>query len=268
MEAITDYIHRIDPDFIHLLKAGSLLLFCALVFGLIGRFIFGKRSVLNSSISSAIGIIFVLALTVVLRGYVPELSQYLPPLPFTHFSEENLIIFTFSGTDYTVICSQVLSMIILSFLVNIINGWLPTGKHMISWIFLRILTVLLAFTLHLVVVVLFNIYLPQGIVTYAPSVLLLLLILMMVTGALKFLVGALMATVNPLIAALYTFFFAHKIGKQISKSVLTTGILALVTLLLHKLGLEILSIDLEILPAYLPFMVLLTLMWYLVGHIL
>lgn len=268
METITNFFRNLDPNLLPLLKAGTLLLMSALLLGFIVRFIFGKRSALNGSISSAIGILFVLALLIVLRGYIPGFSRYLPSLPFTQFSGENLIVFSFFGVNYTVICSQILSMIILAFLVNLIDGWLPTGKQILGWIFLRILTVLLAFSIHLAAAALFRIYFPQGIITYAPVILLGLLLFMMVTGALKFLVGAMVATVNPFIAALYTFFFANKIGKQLSKAVLTTGIFAGLSLLLHKLGLGILSIAPAILPAYLPFILLLVLLWYLVGHIL
>ena len=109
---------------------------------------------------------------------------------------------------------------------------------------------------------------PEMIVTYAPVVLLALLILMLLTGALKIIVGALMATVNPVIGALYTFFFANIIGKQIAKAVLTSAILAGLVILLRYLGVTVISIASAALLAYIPFLLVLIALWYLVNRVL
>ena len=79
--------------------------------------------------------------------------------------------------------------------------------------------------LHLIVTQLFTTYLPQGLVTYAPTILLALLVLLLLVGALKIVVGAILATVNPLIGAFYTFFFATIVGKALSKAMLTALLL-------------------------------------------
>lgn len=268
MEKLLDYIYSADLDLTVLLKTGGLLLLGTLLLSLFGRFIFGKRSSLNSAVSSAIGILFIYALSVVLKNIYPQLAAWIPPLPFVTVSGDDLVLFSFAGADYTVICSQLLSMIILSFLVNIVDGWLPKGKGIFGWIFFRALTVLLASTLHLVFSGLLAAYLPVELATYAPPILLALLLLMLLTGALKLVVGALMATVNPLIAAFYTFFFANIVGKQITKAVLTTAILSALLILLHKMGIGVLSIASPALIAYLPFVVLLTILWFIVGHLL
>ncbi len=268
MESIIRYFNSLDLDLMTLLKAGGLLILGTLLLGLFGRFIFGKKSALNNAVSSAIGIIFVYALTVVLQSAGSDLAALIPPLPFVSISGDTLVFFSFANADYTVICGEVLSMIILSFLVNIVDGWLPKGKNIFSWIFFRGLTVLIALAMHLVATGLLTKYLPQGIVTYAPPVLVGLLILLLLTGALKVVVGALLSTVNPLIAALYTFFFANIVGKQITKAVLTTAILAGLVILLHSIGISALSIASAAFMAYLPFMILLIILWYVVGHIL
>lgn len=268
MEKIIDYITNIDLDQITLLKAGGLLLLGTLLLSLFGRFIFGKKSALNNAVSSAIGILFIYALTVIFKGVGFRYASLIPPLPLVEISGNNLTLFSFSGADYTVICSQVLRIIILSFLVNIVDGWLPKGKNIFSWIFFRGLTVLIALVLHFVASGLLAVYLPEGIATYAPPILLGLLILLLLTGALKILVGALMATVNPLIAALYTFFFANFVGKQITKAVLTAAILCGLVLLLQYLGIDSLSIAPAIVTSYAPFAALLILLWFVVGRLL
>lgn len=268
MESILQSFNNISLDNIQLIKTAGLLLLGTLLLSLFGRFIFGKKSALNNAVSSAIGILFIYALSVVLRSLGSEFADLIPPLPFVTISGDTLVLFSFAGTDYTVICGEVLSMIILSFLVNIVDGWLPKGKNIFSWIFFRVLTVLIASVLHLVSTGLLATYLPEGIVTYAPPILLGLLILMLLTGALKIVVGALLTTVNPLIAALYTFFFANIVGKQVTKAVLTTAILSGLVMLLQHLGLGVLSIASAALVAYLPFMLLLVLLWFVVCRLL
>lgn len=267
MESIVNYFASLGLDFWSLLKTGGILLLGMLLISLFGRFIFGKKSALNNAASSAIGILFIYAITVVLKSAGTGFDALIAPLPFVSFSGDQLTLFTFQA-DYTVICSEILSMIILAFLVNLADGWLPRGKHLLSWLFFRCLTVVIAFVLHLIVVGLFSRYLPQGLVIYAPTVLLILLVLMILTGALKLLVGALLTTVNPLIAAFYTFFFANAVGKQITKAVLTTALLSLLVLALRYVGITAISIASAALMAYIPFVIVLIILWYVVCRVL
>ena len=267
MDAITSYLNTLNIDFNNLFIIGLVLLLGTFLLSVIGRFAFGKRSVLNNAVSSAIGILFIYAITVVLKSFGAQFQEIIAPLPFVTISQNKMILFNFHGAHYTVLCSEILNMIILSFLVNLSDGWLPKGKNIFSWLFFRCMTVVLAFFLHLVVVGLFRTYLPQGIVTYAPTILLVLLILLLLTGALKIVVGAVLTTVNPLIGGLYTFFFATLIGKQITKAVLTTLILGGIVYLLNYFGCTVISIASAALMAYIPFVILLVVLWYIVYRV-
>ena len=122
--------------------------------------------------------------------------------------------------------------------------------------------------LHVIVSYLFTTYLPEGLVTYAPTILLGILAIMLLTGALKFLVGLILTSVNPLVAALYTFFFANVVGKHVTKAVVTTGILAGLVILLQKIGIYAISVASAELIAYVPLLILLVVLWYLVKKIL
>jgi len=267
MDAVLNYLNSIDLDFKNLLTIGLVLLLGTFLLSAIGRFAFGKRSVLNNAVSSAIGILFIYAVTVVLKSFGAQYEALIAPLPFVTITDSQMILFSFKGAHYTVLCTEVLNMIILSFLVNLADGWLPKGKNIFGWIFFRCMTVVLAFFLHLVVIGLFRIYLPEGIVTYAPTILLVLLVLLLLTGALKIVVGAVLTTVNPLIGGLYTFFFATVIGKQITKAVLTTLILSGIVCLLNYLGCSVISIAAAALMAYIPFVLILIALWYVVYRI-
>lgn len=263
MEYIAKYFPSVPLSFDSVWKAALVLLLGTFLLSVFGRFIFGKRSALNNAVSSAIGILFIYAATVVLTSAGAQFSSFVAPLPFVSISGDKMTLFSFNA-HYTVVCSQILSMIILSFLVNLADGWLPRGKNLFSWVFFRCLTVIIGYMLHLVVVWLFRAYLPEGLVTYAPTILLALLILLLLTGALKILVGAVLSTVNPIIGGLYTFFFATVIGKQITKAVLTTAILSGIVIGLRYLGIEVISIASAALIAYVPILVLLIVLWYIV----
>lgn len=268
MTEIIAYFQSLDLNFDHLWKICLTLLAGTLLLALIGRFAFGKKSTLNCAVSSTIAILFIYAVTVLLQSIGAQFERFLAPLPFVRIDADSLSVFSFVGAHYTTICSELLSMIILAFLVNLTDGWLPSGKNVFTWVFFRSVTVVLAMALHLVVVMLFRTYLPEGIVIYAPTVLLALLVLMLCTGALKLVIGTILSINNPIIGGLYTFFFATVIGKQISKAVLTTIILVAIVFALNYFGCAVISIAASALIAYIPFVGLLVALWYMVKKLL
>jgi len=267
MEAIKKYFISSDIDIERFVKAGIFLIGISLILALISRMIFGKKSTLCRSVSSAIGILFIYAITIVLCSTGSEFQKFVSPLPFVTIEGNVLALFSFNQ-DYTIICSEVLSMIILAFIMNLADCWLPVGKRIFSWILFRCIGVALAIILHLLVTNLLTSLLPEGLMTYAPTILLGVLALMLLTGALKFLVGILLTSVNPLIAAFYTFFFANTVGKQVTRAVLTTVILTGLVYLLYQLGIVVISIASAALAVYIPFILLLLGTWYVISKFL
>ena len=268
MEKIAEFFSGFGISFDTFWKAGLVLLIGTFLISIFGRFIFGKRSTLNNAVSSTFAILFIYAGVVVLKGLGSELSAFVTPLPFVTLSADTMHFFSFRSADFLEICSQVLNMIILAFLVNLADSWLPKGKNIFVWLFFRIITVLVAYILHFVVVGLLAKFVPEGIATYAPVILVAVVVLLLLTGALKILVGALLTTVNPIIGGLYTFFFANIIGKQITKAVLTTAILSGLIYALETLGVTAISIAAVVLTAYIPVLIVLIVLWYIVGRFL
>jgi len=234
-----------------------------LVLSVLCRFIFGKHSVVGASISSAIGIIFIYSIVAVLQstGRIP--AKFLAPLPFIDVNEHALQLFSFTNSDYTAICSHLLNAVILAFLTNLADSWLPRGKRFISWFLFRCLTLIIAYGLHMIAVGLFRTYLPEGIVVYAPTVLLVLLLILLLTGLLKLPFCAILTVVNPIIGGLYTFFFATVIGKMVSKAMLTALLIALLVMGLGALGILVIPLTTAVLPVYIPVAVILAGLWYL-----
>ena len=270
MNAIVNLLESFVPEGFQIEAFLKMILFLAVgavAIGGLGRICLGKGSVLTRSVSSSISIFFIYVITIIVYSFGVNLQFLLSPLPFVAIDGDYLILKIYEISQYTDICGQVLSMIILAFLANLADSWLPIGKNLFAWFFFRCLSVVIAMLLHLVSLSLLALLLPAGFLVWAPVVLLGLLLLMMAVGAMKVVVGALISTVNPLIGALYTFFFASILGKQISKAVLTTVILAVVVWLLHYLGIASVYSASAALAAYIPLLIILVGVWYLVGHI-
>lgn len=267
MESIIANIQSLDLDIYQIGITAAILLLGTFLLSAFGRFVFGKRSALNNAVSSAIGILFIYTVSVLLRSAGAQFNHLITPLPFVNITGNSMYLFSFQGADYTIICSELLSMVILAFLVNLADGWLPKGKSILGWLFFRCLTVVIGYLIHLIVVGLLATYLPEGILIYAPVILLALLILLLLTGALKVVVGAVLTTVNPIIGGLYTFFFANIIGKQITKAVLTTAILSAIVFALQYFGISVISITSAAMLAYIPFGIVLVVLWYIVYKI-
>ena len=269
MDAFISMIQSVVPEAFDaevFLKAALVFFISFLVLGFLGRLAFGKHSTLNQSVSSAIGILFIYAVTILIYSYGLDLHFLVSPLPFVSLSGEYLHIFTFSDSDYVIICGQLLNMIILAFLVNLVNGWLPKGKKLLGWLFFRCLSVAGAMLLHVLVNSITNAFLPEGLLIWAPVILLGLLLLMLAVGALKYLIGAVIGSVNPLIGFLYTFFFATFVGKQLSKAILTTALISGFVVLLNYIGCSAVYIGAAALAAYVPLLIILLILWYVVGR--
>lgn len=267
-EELASYIPA-EIDWMQMLKFVGIFAVAAILVGILGRIIFGKRSNLNHSVSSAMGILFMMAVTIVIYTFNPySLAQYLSPLPYISFSGEYLVLFSFLNGDFASICAEILSMVILAFLVNLLDTFIPKGKGIVSWYLLRFVTVLLAMAAHILVTWAIAAYVPISLATYAPVILLGILIVMLLLGLVNLVLGSVLTVVNPIIGALYAFFFNNIIGKQISKAVVTTVILTALTIALEYFGYTVLCIAGAALTAYIPLIAALLVLWYLIGHIL
>ena len=69
-------------------------------------------------------------------------------------------------------------------------------------------------------------------------------------------------------AVLYNFFFANIIGKQLSKAILTTALLTALVCLLNYLQISTVYIASAALAAYLPLLIIILVLWYVIGHLL
>lgn len=271
MEKIYELIQSIVPDNFNVgnyLRFLLIMVVGVMLVSLVGRFVFGKRSTLNHAVSSAIAILCIYVVNVVVYSTGAKLEIILSPLPFVSIQGDYLVLFNVLNADFTSTCSHVLNMVILAFLMNLLDSWLPKGQKLLSWYFFRFLSVVLAICLQYVVNLLLSVILPAGFAEIAPTVLVIILLASLALGALKLLVGGALAFVSPVLAVLYTFFFSNIVGKQLSKAILTTTLLTALVCLLNYLEIGAVYIASAALAAYLPLLVIVLVLWYIVGHLL
>ena len=239
------------------------------VLGLVIRLLFGRKSALNKAISAGIGVLCIYILTIIIYTFSPgNLERFLVPLPFVKFSGTYLFLMDFSVTDFTVICTQILNMVILVFLYNLADCVLPDGDDTspTGWFLLRYLTILAAMVIHYFVTDLTDGFLPDLLVSYGPTILLLCLIASLLMGALSLILGLVLTVANPVFGLLFTFFFSNKLGKQLSKAMLTTCILNILVAVLGHLGFSMISISISALLSYIPLLAVLMALWYFIGR--
>jgi hypothetical protein len=271
MDKITSFIQTVLPADFDWAKYAEFLLILAggmLVIGLLGHLIFGKRSNLNDAVSAAIAILFLYVLNVVIYSAGLKWSYLISPLPFVTLRGDYLTLFDLTANSFQNICQQILNLVVLTFVMNLIHTVLPKGKKALGWYFWRFLSVILAFIAMYFVNLLINAFVPAEVMLNAPIVLLIILIVSLLLGALKLLVGGVLAFVDPILAILYTFFFATVVGKQLSKAILTAGLLTALVYLMNSLQIVSVYIATAALTAYIPLLIVALILWYIIGNLL
>jgi len=258
-----------EVDFITVAEFVLYFAAASLILGIISRVVLGKRSSLNHSLSSVMAIVFLYAMTIVLYTFKPwNLEILLSPLPFANFSDHYLIMLPISDLAFPALCSEVLSLIILAFLINLVDTLLPQGENLLSWMLMRLITVLASFGLHFAASWAFRTYLPDVLVDYAPTILLILLVGMLLSGFLTLVLSLVISVTSPFLGAMYSFFFSNLVGKQLSKAIFTSGVLCAIFWLMEHFGMVVILITPSALLTYIPLALIMLVLWYLIGHLL
>ena len=251
-----------------MLKFIVILAISVMAAALLFRIFLGRRSSLNRSVCAGIGVLCIYVLTVIVYTFSPgNLERFLVPLPFINFSGANLYIIVFGETPFPSICTEILSLVILILLYNLTDSLLPDGETTVSWLGLRSLTIVAAMAVHYFVTALTQEFLPELLISYGPAILLFCLVASLLAGLLGALLGLVLTVVNPILGLLYHFFFSSKLGKHLSKAMLTTGILTGLVLILNYFGYSVISISAVALLSYVPLLLVLVALWWILERV-
>jgi len=255
------------------ISLGSMIKFIAflvcilMIAGLIFRLLLGRNSALNKALCAGIGVLCIYVMTVIVYTFSPgNLEEYLAPLPFVKFSGAYIYLMPLSDVAFSSICAEILSMVILVLLYNLADSLLPDGESLITWFVLRFLTIVAAMGAHYFVTSVTQSFLPELLVAYGPTILLVCLIASLLVGVVGAILGLLLTVLNPIFGILFTFFFSNKFGKQLSKAMLTTSVLTALVLFLNRFGYSVISISPAALLSYIPLLAVLLGCWCLIGR--
>lgn len=223
MQTIISYLS--DPNVIGQLTSIFIIgIACFLICGLF-RLIFGHKNILVCAVSTVLGILILYCIRILLAPQLETLS-FLSDLPFVRIETEILSLLSYKTLDSSIFYAEFLRLILLVFLFGLFEDIFPEGKNLFVWLLLRAIGIIAAFCTFTLLEFLTEMFLPGFILTYATTVLLALLILLLAVTLLKWLVGLILGvTAGPLIGGIYTFFVSHIVGKQLTKSALTSCVL-------------------------------------------
>ncbi len=270
MQVITDFLSALQDKVDLIIDYACLIGIVIVGFLLISsmfRFLFGKKAQIGKAITSAMEILCLYILCIVIFSFELDWNLFQNPLPFVSIEGTQLLFFPILGADFSSICTQVLQLLMIAFLVNLLNSIVPEGKKFWFWLLMRAVTVVLALGVNFMLDTALNTWLPQGIAEYAPMALLAVLAVLILTGSLKVIVGVILGISNPIIGALYTFFFSNFIGRALARSILTTGLITALVVLANSMELVAITIVSRTLIALIPVLLVVILLWYIVDRI-
>ena len=245
-----------------------LLLFLVVIvfslgFGMIFRLFFGARCTVNRSISGFLGVLFIYAVTVTIYTLKPwNFNQYLSPLPFAIFRNDILILSFSACSTFSLLAAQLLSLIVLCFIIHLLNFALPAGRSFLGWLFFRIIAVVLGIFLNLAANWALNTFLPGVIADSAPMVLLGVLIAALLISLFNPLLCIFFTIANPIVGLLYTFFFSNTVGKNLTRAVLSAALTCALFYLMEYAGFGVINITGRALLTYAPFAAVLLGIWF------
>lgn len=243
------------------------LMVFALGLGFVFRLFFGANCAVNHAISGFLGVLFVYATTVVVYTLRPwNLTQYLSPLPFAIFRNDILIITSSACSTLPLLCSQLLSLVILCFIIHLLNTILPNGNSFLGWVIFQFVGIGLAIVLNLATNWALNTFLPDVIADSAPVVLIAVLGVAILISLFNPLLCILFTVANPVIGLLYTFFFSNTIGKNLTRAVLSAAIICGLFYLMEYLGFSVIDITGKALLTYAPFAAALLGIWFVFDY--
>lgn len=263
-----DAVHQKATAFVDHARLFGIAMVGFLLISSMFRFLFGKKNQLGKAFCSAMEILCLYVLYVVLCRFGLSHKLFPTALPFLIVQEDNLRLFPVLNSSFSANAAQFLPLLMIAFLINLMNTVIPEGNRPLVWLLLRATTVVLSIGVNYVLAVALPLWLPQGVQNHAPLILLGILVLLIGLGSLKLVVGAGLFVANPLVGALYTFFFSNLIGRALARALLSAGLIAALICLMPMLG--ICSVNLRQINflLLLPAMAALVLLWYGVDRIL
>lgn len=218
----------------------TALMFAAVAFasGAVLRVFFGRQAQVTRAVSASLSILLIYLAAVLIYLFLPGYRSGMAGLPFVSVDEHRFLLWQLSELSEAALYGAILRLFLLAVLVNLLETVLPDGESFCKWYLWRCLTALTGFVLYCLLTGLAEQYAPQLFTQWAKPAVLGFWALILLSGVLKVLLTLILTVVHPVIGALYAFFFSNLLGRQFSKSILTTLILTGLVSALNRMGLS------------------------------
>lgn len=243
----------------------------AILLGIILRFACHAITDLPRSATACFAILFIYAIAISTWGYDVHGNLLLNSLPFIGDMSDFNGIYALLKTDFSAFFLEVVKLFILSLTINILQDVIrfKRTKNVILWYLCQCIIVVLAMAINTGIDWVINKFLPQGFGKWLPIVLFIVIGIILLLALLKAIFKTAVFFANPVVGGLLAFFSKNWIGRNLTKSFLTTGVLAVLVVVSDRIGwgakLAGMSIAVE---AFAPVIILLLVVWYLVYLVL
>lgn len=247
----------------------TMIVFMVITGG-IGRLIKkGPNSGLSHSTSTACAILFIYTVFVLFYRVDRELLAFFTDkLPLINFDGDTISIYRLEGKTFPELCSEFLHVYLMSFLIIAIDDLIQDSKNLVSWYILQFILCFCAILAYCVGIHMLNSYLPGFLVSYAPMIIVCIMLAFVALAAFRIVCNLMMTVVDPLLGAVYDFMIGKKLGNCIYKAALCSGMLLLLVWRLESLGhVSVNVMDFSLL-GFVPLIALLMLFWYLLGAVI
>ena len=274
LEVLSTYILSLFPegfkpmDMIHglLYIVAVVVIIAALI-----RLIHKKASQYNHALSSAMALMFMYLLLIQLRRFIPDMvDPLLSKLPLIDLNTQagTIGLYRFADGEFLHGCTEYLYLFILCFCLIGLDDLIPDAKNTASWIILQFIIVCVAMAIYTFILKCLHHFIPEMMDSYAPMILVSILLFMVLLGLLKVVLTLMLVAVNPLLGAISAFFSGNQIGLALGKSVMCSFVLFAVSIFMSHQNFAVFNLnDLTLLVCIAPMFVL-GILWVVIGHVL
>lgn len=243
-------------------------LLCLLLISSLFRFLFGKKAQIGKAITSAMEVICLYLIFILARFFLPGCTFFEKGLPFLSVEQDQIVLFSLMSGNFSHLMSQIVRLLLICFLLNLLNSLIPEGKKFRVWFPLRVITVILALWLNYTLETYLALYFPNGLEAYSIPIIIGVMFLLLAMGSLRFIVGLTIGFFEPLIGALYTFFFSNFFGRALARTLVSTGLLMALLWFMNAQQVTVISIGTLSLLPLIPIVVIVILLWYWLDRII
>ena len=274
LECINTYILSLFPEGYDL-----NLMFWAMVtiFGVVClaavviRFVFKTASAYLHALSSAMAILFFYLFNILLYPAFPELfGEVLKLLPLIDVTAEGVTLHTIQlGLQHLPeISKEFLPVLIFSGILIVLDDLVPDAKNTPSWILLQFGLVCATYIFYWAFQKFLGLIDLDFMEQYAPTILFCVLFTFVAMGILKIIFTLMLVSVSPLLGAVGAWFATSMMGKILGKSVLCAILLCAVCIYLSTVGLGTVVFAEISMLVYVPYMIIVLVLWVFTGHFL